>query len=1159
MATDFVHLHNHSVYSTKDSTQRLDDMCETAARDGQPAIAMTDHGSLGGSWKFNSAASNAGIKPVIGIEAYLAIGEQGEHQSIAKPTDDADVDDTVSSAKGAADGSSERTAKYQHLTVLAENPAGWANLLHIENQAHDNFWYKPQATWEGLASHSDGLIVLTGCLGGPVMGRLFAGDPQAARANLGRLVDIFGRDQVFVEVMSHGIEGEARLLPELVDLARSFGLRMVATNDSHFTHAEDHGVHDAWLCAGSGSQITDPKRFRLHGQGYHLRTAAEMHALFDDQNGTGDAVTTSRDIAERCTQERVLPESGLRLPVFDPDNELSADQLLYQAVKAGAKERYGEHLPREVTSRLRHELDIIAGARMSDYFLIVADMIDWAKRSGQRVGPGRGSAAGSCVAYCLGIVRVDPIKHHLLFERFLSPTRVGMPDIDSDFEQRHRDDVVGYLIERWGADRVAKIGTYGMSLSRSSLRTAGRVLGRQDLGVTLSEMVPDVTSSRKATFAELADLAFTPGEAFRSAVDESPDMQEVVAIASGLEGVIANESVHACGVVIADSPLSGVVPLRRDRGGADPRRLVTEWDGGDVEEMGLLKMDVLGLKNLDGISETVRLIQSSTGELVEPESATDNASAPGLAGERAAAAWRLLTRGQTAGLFQVSSAGMTDLCQRIQPQDIDDLSAVIALYRPGPMGIGMHDRYAQRKTGLQQVDYDAFTSDPAEVDIIEEVLGETFGVPVYQEQIMRLGEVVGGFGPVERDRLRHAVGKKKVDEMAEVEELFLRQATESVNLAGEPKHPFRRETAVHLWAAFRSAGQYAFNKAHSVGYAKLAYEVAWLKANWPAAFAAGWLATTDDPTKRLDVLSALRAEGVSVVGPDVNASDVRTSLVPGLGSDGSPAIAMGLSEIKGVKSHAATIVEERRSNGPFSSLADLVERLSSLDDDSRKVPSNVTESLVESGACDRFGPRMGMAMALPAIRAGAEVGIPQCEWGIVERSARERALLGIAISANPLTSLGPQIRTWRSPSYGKPIPLHRLPGPGQKVQTIGVVGSWKVLQKRTTFAKMTLVGSHSTVECVIWQRALDHLIQSGLVPEVGQVAGVDAVVHQAREFIPRDDYDDGTGDESESAPRKELYVDNVWFGPIDDPSTIDLPDFRLPARPKKATPDSLAA
>lgn len=511
---------------------------------------------------------------------------------------------------------------------------------------------------------------------------------------------------------------------------------------------------------------------------------------------------------------------------------------------------------------------------------------------------------------------------------------------------------------------------------------------------------------------------------------------------------------------------------------------------------------------------------------------------------------------------------MTDLCQRIQPRDIDDLSAVIALYRPGPMGIGMHDRYAQRKMGLQEVDYDGFSTDPDEVAIIQEVLGETFGVPVYQEQIMRLGEVVGGFGPVERDRLRHAVGKKKQDEMAEVEQLFIKQAVQPVDLMGNPKHAFARETAVELWSAFRSAGQYAFNKAHSVGYAKLAFEVAWLKANWPAAFAAGWLATTKDSTKRLDVLSTLQAEGVSVSGPDVNVSDVRTSLASERGSDGLPVIAMGLSEIKAVKSHALTIVEERNLNGPFSSLADLVSRLTGADGDDRKVPSNVIESLIESGACDAFGPRMGMAMALPAMRAGAEVLVPQCEWGVVERSARERALLGIALSINPLSSLSSQIRTWRSPSRGKPVPIHRLPGTGEKVQTIGIVGSWKVLQKRTTFAKMTLVGSLSSVECVVWQRSLDHLVKNNLIPEVGQVVGVDAVVRQAREFRPHDDSasDGGAGDDEDEAldivevvPKKELYVENIWAGTVDDPATFDIPDFQLPARPKNTTPGALAA
>jgi DNA polymerase-3 subunit alpha len=1071
----FVHLHTHSDYSTRDSIARIGDLCAAAAADGQPALAITDHGNLGATRLLRETAARYDIKPIYGVEAYLAVedGQPNARLRHGTTTDD--------------------EKKYHHLTILAETPEGWTNLLKIQAAANESYWSKPRADLDLLQEHHDGLIVLTGCLGGPIKQPLSNGDYDTAHANLATLVDIFGHDNTFVEMMSHGIPEEDALNADLERFAKEFGLRTVATNDSHYVHESDHHAHDAWLCISSNSTLDDPTRWRFTGSGYHLRTAEEMRALFDRES-----VDVTLEIAERCTQYDMMPKSGLRLPTFDPSDPRDSDQILYEMTRDAAPNRYGKPLPAEVRERLRYELDIIAGAHLSDYFLIVADMIHWAKAQGIRVGPGRGSAAGSCVSYVLGITNVDPLAHGLLFERFLNPTRAKMPDIDTDFEQNRREEVIAYLAQRWGDDRVARIGTHGISLAKNSLRAAGKVTGQSSVANRLANTVPLMTGGRSASLTEMMS-----GVVSSDFTDLAKTAPEVVQIARSFEGVVNTEGIHACGVVVSDESLLGLVPLRRDR---KTNSRITEWDGGEIEAANFLKMDVLGLTALDIIASASRLANVDPDEL-------------DLHDERA---WDLIAKGHTNGLFQLESEGMTDLCRRIGPRSIDDLAAVIALYRPGPLGMGMHILYADRKTGQADVDYGIFTSDPDEQAVIQSTLDETFGVIIYQEQILRLADTVAGFAPHDRDDLLKAVGKKIREQMDRSGELFQKMAVLDVDYAGNPKLAFSASTASHLWDAFKSAGEYSFNKSHATGYAFLSYQMAWLKANYPAEFAAGWLSHTENPDKRSSFLSQL--DGVALLCPDVNHS-LATPTVHG----GN--VILGLGGISDVGSVANFIVAEREAHGPFTSLHDIASRVRTNDE--KRVSVTALGALVDAGACDAFGPRLGQIMMMGTVK-DVEAPVPGYEFDVLERGTRERQRLGILVSESPLQVLGDQLRTWRSPTAGrKPTPVHKVE-PGN-VTTLGIVASFEIIRKRSRFAKMRLAGTRGTISCLIWERTLN-IIEHGMgVPRVGDVVGVDGVIKIVNDttFDEVEEVDEVSDGGTVSL---EMTVNSVWTYPLSAPT-----------------------
>lgn len=1181
----FAHLHVHTSHSSLDGLAKLDEMFAHVAAMNQPAVAMTDHGTLGGIWKGQKAAKKHGVKLVPGVEVYLAIPDEylpekdrpaddgrpyrHRHNVIEVPRDGADED-------GDEAGTATKRKTYEHLTILAKNRTGWRNLVSINNAAQevDSFWGAPRADLPLLAQHREGLIVLTGCLGGPVAGRILAGDIDGARRNLTFLRDTLNggpvppeQSRLFVEVMYHGIEAEAKVLPVLFELAEEFGLPVVVTNDSHYIHDEDYEAHDAWLCVGKkvdgrAAMVSDTKRFRFNGDGYHLKSTEQMKDLAYDVSEI-----TGVDLRDRWIQgvensllvvaqveDHILPEPKLHLPRFPklPEGKTSAE-FMHQLVREGAIKRYGDangKLPADVRTRLRWEEDVIISKGYEDYFLVVWDVINWCRANGIRVGPGRGSAAGSAASYCMGIVGVDPIANNLLFERFMDPDRDEMPDIDTDFEERRRDEVVAYLsrtYDRVDADglaeiMVARIGTYGVARSRKAVKDVARILDKGDVGDRLAKLVP-MDAGKPLSFDQLADESDSRGLEFRRLVDSDPEAAEVVAFARSFENVVAGEGIHACGVLVSDEPLNSLVPLRWDRK-SEGGGWITQWDKDDVGDgkgMGLLKLDVLGLRTLDIISEAVRQIERTTGEIVDPDNLPTDTADP-----RVRAAWKLISSGKTAGVFQISSEGMTKLAQAVQPESLADLSALVALYRPGPMGAGMPERFAKRKNGLEPVDYDVYTTDLDEQAEIATVLGETLGVIAYQESLMRLGTVVGGFGPAMTNRLRRAISKKVRSEIVEIKTLFLTGAQADVNDLGEPKRRFAIATADELWKAFEKSGDYLFNASHSYAYGLIGYMTAFLKANWPACYGAALLAMITDKDQRKATMESLRNEGITILGPDVNDGQADSAV----DVDGN--VRLGMSEVEGVKTNAAVIIAARESGGKFRDLADLVKRVRSSDGNgaARSMSVSVFESLVESGACDSFAqPRMGMHMVLRALKDVPDLPVPSIEWGVTERSQRERAKLGIAVSGSPLSALAAKLKAWSDPDRRIPaIPMHKVlvQPEGTIVSSIGVIAEYKewFTKAGDRMSKLTLEGTRASVECVVFPRTFRMLAHSGLLPQVGEVVGITGRV-QISSYTLRasdNDFNDGPDDDEigthdaaalETVEKHELVVDNIFTGPLD--------------------------
>ncbi len=885
----FAHLHVHSDYSILDGACKIGRLLDRVEELGQSAVALTDHGVMSGAVELYKESRKRGIRPIVGLEAYVV----PDHR--ARPARESRA----------------------HLTLLAETTRGYYNLIKLCSAGYLNGYHRrPRIDHELMSRYADGIIVLSGCLSGTICSHLENDDVGRARQELDTLCSIFGPEDVYLELQDSGIEKQRRINVHLATLAKETGRTLVATGDVHYVCHGDADAHEALLAIQTRDVLSNPGRFKFDTKEFFLKSAEEMSRALPDHP---EALTATLEIADRCGSLE-LPLGDPRLPTFPVPDGQSPTTYLEALCREGLDRRYGSAWRPEAADRLRFELDVIEEMGFASYFLIVWDYIRWARDSGIAVGPGRGSAAGSLVAYALRITDLDPIEHGLLFERFLNPGRRSMPDIDTDFSVRGRDAVVRYVTGKYGSDAVARIGTFGKLLARAVVRDAGRVLGFTYGQVDrIAKLVPERPIGVKL------EEALKPGSELAASYDAEEATRQIIDTARPLEGLVRNEGVHAAGVVIAPGSVTDFLPVRVD----DEGNVVTQLPDHDVEALGLLKMDFLGLRNLDVIEDAVALIERDTGERLDIDAVPLDDPAT----------YRMLARGDALGVFQFESSGMREALREVGPTEFDDLVALVALYRPGPMAF--ISTYARNKRTPAAMG-------PLDDERLEPITGPTYQVAIYQEQLMAIARAIAGFSPSRADDLRKAVGKKDKVLMASLQEEFI---------AGCKESGTKPDVARRLWGLCEAAGDYSFNKSHAACYALLAYRTAYLKANHPARYMAALLSSVMDTKDRVPFYVAACAEmGLSVLPPDVNVS----------GSDfavtGEAEIRFGLSAVKGVgESAVAAILAARAQDGPFTSIFDFCRRV-----DQAQVNRRALESLIRSGALDSTGAsRKGMIDALP--------------------------------------------------------------------------------------------------------------------------------------------------------------------------------------------------
>ena len=994
--SSFVHLHNHTEFSMLDGMAKVDLLAEEVVRQGMPAVGMTDHGNMFGSNAFYRRMVDSGVKPIIGIEAYMAPESRFNKKRVLWGTPDQKGDDV--SASGA----------YLHQTMLAENATGLRNLFKLSSLAsyEGQLGKWPRMDAELVAEHADGIIATTGCPSGDVQTRLRLGQYDQALEAAAMWQDIYGKDNYFLELMDHGLHIERRVRDDLLRIGQALDLPPLVTNDCHYVLESQAPAHEAMLCVQTGKTLLDPDRFKFDGTDFYIKSAEQMRSTWDDM--VPDGCDNTLWIAERVGDYSELWEEHPhdRMPVATVPEGETPTTWLRKEVHRGLEERFeGKEVPEEYLKRADYEISVIDMKGYPSYFLIVAELIKHARSVGIRVGPGRGSAAGALVAYALTITNIDPIEHGLLFERFLNPERPSAPDIDIDFDDRRRGEMLTYAAENWGEDKIAQVITFGTVKTKQAIKDAAKVNFGQpgfQMADRINAALPPAIMAKDIPLAGITDPEherYSEATEVRAMIETDPDVAKIYETARGLEGVVRQAGVHACAVIMASVPLMEHIPMwKRPADGA----LITGWDYPACEAIGLLKMDFLGLRNLTVIGDAIENIQKNRGETLDLESLdTDDPNV-----------YELLSRGETLGVFQLDSGGMQELLKRMKPTGFNDIVASLALYRPGPMGVNAHWDYADRKNGRKPIT----PIHPELEEPLREILDETYGLIVYQEQIMRISQKVANYTAGEADGFRKAMGKKKPEVLAQQYEKFSQ---------GMFDNGYTQSAVDALWGTIEPFASYAFNKSHAAGYALVSYWTAYLKANYASEYMAALLTSVGDKKDKSAIyLADCRHLGISVLPPDINESEENFLAV-------DKDIRYGLAAIRNVGVEVVeSIRETRRTKGDFTSFSDYLDKIDLLPCNKR-----ITESLIKGGAFDSLGhPRKGLLLVSDAAvdsvlttKKAADKGqfdlfsafgggesddqsaanaftieVPDEEWEKKHKLALEREMLGLYVSGHPL-------------------------------------------------------------------------------------------------------------------------------------------------------------
>ncbi|MCS6806474.1 MAG: DNA polymerase III subunit alpha [Acidobacteriota bacterium] len=1037
MSKQFVHLHLHTDYSLLDGAIRVPALAQRVAELKMPAVAITDHGNLFGAVSFYHAMKEVGVKPIIGMEGYLTLGSRF--------------------AKSVVSGHRKGTEQgIHHIVLLAKDETGYRNLVKLSSFAYlEGFHYKPRLDKELLAQYHEGLIVLSGCLSGVPNALALQGKFEAAAHEAMEFQDIVGKGNYYLEIQRHGVEGQEPVVAAMIELSKKTGIPLVATNDCHYLRHADHKAHDILLCIQTGDTINVPDRFRFDSDQFYLKTAEEMWELFG--HDVPQALTATIEIAQMCNLTLPKPPGVGYLPVFPvPDGE-TPESYFEKVARAGFAERWQQlqHQPNrkyayeDYQARLDHEINVIKQMGFSGYFLIVWDLIRYAREKQIPVGPGRGSSAGSLVAYSLKITDLDPLQYELLFERFLNPERVTMPDIDIDFCARGRAEVINYVSEKYGRENVSQIITFGRMASRAAIKDVGRALDMKYTDVEkIARLIPPPERGRNVSI----DEAIKRVPELQKAIDSNPTVAELIDLAKRLEGCARHASIHAAGVVISPQPLHNLVPVYK----SPKDEVTTQFALNDLEKTGMLKMDFLGLTTLTIIDDCLKMIEADTGQRVDLNQIPLNDPR----------ALQLFADGDCDGIFQFESSGMVEVCRQLRPESLEDLIALNALYRPGPIDSGLIDEFIERRHGRRKVKFD--------FPELKEVMGSTFGILTYQEQLMAVFQRLAGYSLGEADLVRRAMGKKKREELDKHKESFLQRAA----ARGHDRRKLEK-----LWTSFEGFADYAFNRSHAACYGWLAYQTAYLKAHYPSHFYAAVMSNElGNRDKIVKYINRLRGKGIRILPPDVNKS------LEGFTPHGEE-IRFGLAAIKGVgQATVQQIIQARQQGGPFRSIFDFAARV-----DQKVLNKRVLESLIKAGAFDSLGAHRQQLMAVidqaiefggrvqrqraagqfglfsadASVGATLEPALPSMPaWSHSEQLAGEKETLGFYITSHPLDQYAADIAAYTDATTETLDQRRDAP----RVTIAGIVTdlSFKATKKGDRFATFSLEDQLGSVKVVVW-------------------------------------------------------------------------------------------